>query len=291
MKSYKSIPLVCCLVLLPIQAIAEDVDVSRPVSADSTISVSNVAGEINISVWDRNEVHLTGTLGNNQELEITESANGIRFEVLHIDDQDNYDESELKLMIPEGASIVAEGVSADIEIEGARGASISAESVSGDVIVEAESERVELSTVSGDLEFDGSSVRTSVKTVSGDIGIDGVSGEISIETVSGDVELDAGDIDQGKFQTVSGSLNISMSMNDGGRLTVEGMNGDVDLILPDSQTGTFTAQTFSGDINSDFGTPKNESFGPGSHLKHSEGDSGTIIRVETFSGDIRIAHK
>jgi hypothetical protein len=69
------------------------------------------------------------------------------------------------------------------------------------------------------------------------------------------------------------------------------MNGDVDLFLPESQTGAFNAQSFSGDISSYFGEVKNESFGPGSHLKHVSGDSGTVFRVETFSGDIHIGHK
>ncbi len=291
MKILSPTSLFCMLALLPVQALAEDVDESRSIAPDATVSISNVAGEIQISVWDRNEVHLTGILGNNQELDITENANGIQIEVLHIDDNEDFDEAELVLVIPLGASIVAEGVSADILIEGSSGASISAESVSGDVTVQADTSRVELSTVSGDLEFKGSSRRCSVETVSGDIILKGISGEISVSTVSGDTELQAGVIDQGKFETVSGSLDRSMSVSDGGRLTVEGMNGDVELWLRASQPGDFSAQTFSGDISSDFGSVKSESFGPGSHLKHSKGDSGTGIRVETFSGDIHIGHK
>ena len=69
------------------------------------------------------------------------------------------------------------------------------------------------------------------------------------------------------------------------------MSGDVTLVLPKSQTGEFNIQSFSGDISTDFGEVKHESFGPGSHLKHVSGNSGTTIRVESFSGDIHIGHK
>jgi hypothetical protein len=292
MKTFKFPIAFCVLTLLSFPVLADDLDESRAVSADATVSISNVAGEITITVWDRNEVHLTGRMGSNQELEITENANGIQFEVKNLDDDDDFDEAELELVVPRGASIIAEGISADISISGSKGSSINAESVSGDIRVEAESDRLELSSVSGSLVFDGSSGRSSAETVSGDIDLAGLSGEVVVSTVSGDVKLDAGGIvDLGKFETVSGSLELSLAISDGGKLTIEGMNGDVNLFLPSSQSGEFSAQTFSGDINSEFGNPKEESFGPGSHLKHSQGDSGTVIRVETFSGDILIGHK
>jgi DUF4097 and DUF4098 domain-containing protein YvlB len=291
MRNLRSTMLFCAVAMLPAGVLAEALDETRSVAADATISVNNVAGEIEISTWDNDEVRLTGTLGNNQELEITENAQGIHIEVRQVEDSDEYDESELILVIPAGASVVAVGVSADISITESRGAGISAESVSGDITIEAETGRVELSSVSGDVEFEGTSARTSVETVSGDIGLEGVTGEVTISTVSGDAQLTAGSVSEGNFDTVSGTLDLEMSVADGGRVIVEGMNGDVKLLLPASQSGAFKAQSFSGDISSDFGPVKHQKFGPGSHLKHSTGDSGASIRVETFSGDIHIGHK
>jgi DUF4097 and DUF4098 domain-containing protein YvlB len=291
MRMMKFAPIAVLLLLMPLQAAAEAIDETRAVDADGTVVVTNVAGNISITVWDREEAHISGTLGTNQELVITETANGIQFEVESIDDDLDSDESEIELTVPAGASLDVNGVSADITISGSAGASINAESISGDVTVESDSDRIELSSVSGDLEFSGSSSRSSAETVSGDISLEGIDGEVTISTVSGDAEVVAGDVDLGKFETVSGSLNLDMAVTTGGRLTVEGMNGDVEVLLPSSQQGTFSAQTFSGDITSDFGEPKSESFGPGSHLKYTTGDSGTTIRVETFSGDIDIGNK
>ncbi len=269
---------------------AEEIEVSRDVAPDARVEVSNVAGEIDISVWDRNEVRLTGRLGQNQELETLEFSSGIRFEVSHIDNDDNYDETFLKLVVPSGASIVAEGISADIIVKGLNGGSVSAESVSGDVEVEAEVERVELSSVSGDVEFRGLAGRGSFETVSGDIVAHGISGEVSISTVSGDASLEAGMLERGQFETVSGNLELSLSLAAAGRVTAEAMSGDVQLTLPADQEGEFQVQTFSGDIRSVFGEAEDESFGPGSRLRHVEGSSGAQFRIESFSGDIRIGH-
>ena len=278
--------------LLPALALAEGrVEERRNMAHDGTVSVSNVAGDISVTTWDRDEVQLVAELGSNQELEITETSQGIRFEVVHIEDDDDYDEADLEVICPEGASIEISGVSSDVVIAGSKGASVSAESVSGDVAVTAEVARIELSSVSGDVEFEGAASRAAAESVSGDIELLGISGEVSISTVSGDAQLAAGQLSRGQFETVSGTLDLELSAEDGAKITVESMNGDVVLLLPADQQAQFSAQTFSGDIESEWGDVEQEKFGPGSHLKHVAGNSGTVIRVESFSGDIHIGHK
>jgi DUF4097 and DUF4098 domain-containing protein YvlB len=290
MKTLTNTMLLLAVSAIPASALAEALDETHRVASDGTVSVSNVAGAIEISTWDRNEVHLSGYLGTNQELEVNENDQGISFKVVHTDDEDS-DESELILVIPRRASIVAAGVSSDISISGSNGSHVSADSVSGDIEVEAESERVDLTVVSGDLSFRGSSSRTNAEAVSGDIELSGISGEVNLQTVSGDANVDAFGVHHGKFESVSGGLEILMDVEDGGKLTVSNMSGDVELILPSSQSAEYNAQSFSGDISSDFGEVKHEKFGPGSHLKHVSGSSGTQIRVDSFSGDIHIGHK
>jgi DUF4097 and DUF4098 domain-containing protein YvlB len=269
---------------------ADTIDITRSVEPDASVKVSNVAGEITIKTWDRGEVHVTGMLGKDQELEITESSSGIQFEVSNIDDDDDYDEAFLELTVPVGASLVAEGISADIAITGSAGESIVAESVSGDIQVGAQVGQVELSSVSGDVGFEGRAGRGTFESVSGDISAAGLSGEVSISTVSGDASLNAGALERGQFETVSGTLELTLALVAGGRLTAESMSGDVRLTLPGEQEGEFSVQTFSGDIRSIYGEAKDESFGPGSRLKHVEGSNGAQFRIESFSGDVRIGH-
>lgn len=275
--------------LLSTAALAEPLDLRRGVAPDATVTVVNIAGEIEISTWDRNEVHLTGHTGDNSELEISENDQGIRFEVRKRKDPGRMGASVLTLVVPATGNIIAESVSADITVAGSRGDRITAESVSGDLRVEGQAERADLASVSGDIEFRGSATRNAIETVSGDIDVAGVSGEVALSTVSGGAVLDATSLSHGKFETVSGTLDLTLQVQDGGRLTVEAMSGDVDLSLPATQTGEFRAQSFSGNIRTGFGTVEQGGRGPGSHLNHVAGNSGTMIRVESFSGDIDIS--
>ena len=272
------------------QAINEQADMSE----DGTVTVVNISGEIDISTWDEASVKLTGELGDGSELVFETSGGDVLVEV-EVEDGGRYgrgpEPTDLVLRVPRKASLMVTGVSADVMINQAGGRLLEAESVSGDVEASGEVERLELSSVSGDVEFQGSAQRTVAESVSGDIDINGVDGELEVSLVSGDLDLRAGTLELGRFEAVSGTLELELSLADGGRLTVETMSGDVELTLPAGQQGEFQAQTFSGDIRSEFGSPQRSKSGSGTRLEYETGSNGASIRLETFSGDVRLGQK
>jgi len=277
----------CAWVPLTVWA-GDSIDQSWPVDPDVRISVENVAGEIEIKGWDRNEVQLTGRLGDSvDELEVDESSSHLQITVVNHDER-NIDETVLVLKVPEGANIEAIAISADIEISGMDNEKVTGASVSGDVDVKAKSQWVSLESVSGDVGFSGQTQRISAESVSGDIELSGLSGVVEATTVSGDMELEVGVMDSGKFETVSGDIQVSAELSASGRLSAESMSGDVIISLPASQSGLFKAQSFSGRITTDFGSVSHAKHGPGSHLKHSAGDAEAEIRLESFSGNIKL---
>ncbi len=268
----------------------QSVDKSWDIDANANISIENVAGNIEIRGWDRNEAQLTGELGDSvDKLEINATDSSLHITVVNRN-QRNVDSTELKLMMPEGASIDASAVSADIDISGLDNEKLTANSVSGDVDVKASSRRVSIESVSGDLEFNGETARISAETVSGDMNLSGISGEIEATTVSGDMELQAGQVDSVKLETVSGDMTVVAEVSGNGKLSAESMSGDVTILLPASQAGLFKAQSFSGRITTDFGSVEEAKHGPGSHLKYLTGNSGAEVRVESFSGNIKLKH-
>jgi DUF4097 and DUF4098 domain-containing protein YvlB len=278
---------------VPLSGLAgEEIDKTLEMPANGLVQVENLAGSIEFAAWDRQEVQVRGTAGNSvEEVEITATSNGVQIKVHNRKDKRNIDGTELYLRIPEGASIEADSVSADISVSGNRGENILLNTVSGDLEIDASSKKLELHSVSGDVEFKGSAARSSVETVSGEIVLIGPAGEVGISTVSGDVSLDGGEVARGKFESVSGDLTLALSVGNGGRLSCDSMSGDVKLRLPSTQQAEFTAQSYSGDINSEFGKSSRVSKGPGVMLQHREGDNGAQIRLETFSGDISIRTK
>ena len=276
--------------LFPLIGHSEDsLNETREMAVDGRVIVENMAGSIEFSVWDEAKIEISGELGEDVErVEITESAKGIHVRVRHKSNVKRVDDTSLYLKIPLAASIEAESISADIDVDGSKGDSIVVNTVSGDVELDASPKRLEIHSVSGDVEFEGPTLRSLVETVSGEITISGVSGEINVSTVSGDVSLTAIDVDRGRFESVSGDMKLELVVGDGGRLSSESMSGDLNLRLPAKQQASFTAQTYSGDIRSDFGEAARGSKGPGSILEYHEGNNGTSIRLDSFSGDIHI---
>jgi DUF4097 and DUF4098 domain-containing protein YvlB len=279
------------LMLASASAVAgQTVDESWDIDANANISIENVAGSIEVSGWDRNEAHLTGELGNSvDELEISATGAALQIAVINRN-QRNVDSTELKLMVPRGANIDVSAVSADIDISGLDNEKLTANSVSGNVEVEASSRRVSIESVSGDLAFSGETARISAETVSGDMNLSGISGEIEATTVSGDMELQAGLVNSVKLETVSGDMTAVAEVSGNGKLSAESMSGDVTILLPASQAGLFKAQSFSGRISTNFGSVEQAKHGPGSHLKYLAGNSGAEVRVESFSGNIKLNH-
>jgi len=275
--------------LLPLAAAAdESIDKQWDLDAHAMVSVENTAGSIEIQGWQRNEVHLTGKLGDNvRNLEVNQSDSGLEITVVNRHER-NVGDTRLVLQIPAGATLEATGVSADIDIKAMKNAKLTAKTVSGDVDVEASSDWLSLKSISGDLKFSGASSRVSADTVSGDIGLSGVRGELGVTTVSGDVELAAGKLDSCKLETVSGDIRLEASVSDTGRLSIESMSGDVNLRLPAGQRGQFKAQSFSGDIGTDFGSVERARHGPGSDLKYNAGGNTAELRIESFSGNISL---
>lgn len=266
----------------------ESIEQSWNVSADAKITIENTAGEIIIQGWDKNEVHLSGELGTSvKKLDVNESANGLQISVDNRN-QRNVSPSDLLLKVPKSALIVATGVSADIDISGMDNDKLTANSVSGDVTVSANSEWVSLESVSGDIIFKGASPRVSAESVSGDIELSGISGTVDANTVSGDMLFHAGEVKSAKLETVSGDILMTAELTANGKLGAQTMSGDVTLKLPSAQAGSFRAQSFSGRISTDFGSVSKASHGPGSHLKYSVGEGGAEIKLESFSGNIRI---
>ncbi len=289
MNGYLLTALVAALALSFSLAAAERVSETRSISGDARIRVENTAGKVVVTVWDKNEISIVADLGDEaEELEISATSTGLQLVVVNRSTHFDMDGTDIELKVPAGVSLDIAGVSADIEVDGVNGAHQRLETVSGDIDIISDTPRIEAQTVSGDIEYSGASSRCQMESVSGDIAVSGAGGEVTINTVSGEVSLTDSNIERGRFEAVSGDLELEVSVADSGHLTAANMSGDILLQLPRDQPLEITAQTFSGDISSDFGTVGRVSHGPGSALEYTSPDGGPTIRLESFSGDIKL---
>ena len=77
MKPFLSVVAALTAILMtPLLLADQSIDERRALASGGNVFVENVAGEINVTTWDRDELHLTGTLDSSvEELEINETFN------------------------------------------------------------------------------------------------------------------------------------------------------------------------------------------------------------------------
>jgi DUF4097 and DUF4098 domain-containing protein YvlB len=282
------------LALVPGLAWTEQrVDETRDADADARIDVEIVSGSLEITGWDRNQVRVTGTIGDDvRELEVSGSGSSISID---LDVPDSWGrrrrdiDARLEISIPAGARLSVETVSADVRVEEVTG-SVELASVSGTIKVSGSPARAEVETVSGDIEVAGRQTAISAESVSGDIELTGAAQTVDASSVSGDIEVSAGDIERATFESVSGDLDFAGGLTAKARLHAEAHSGNTTLRLPADTSATWEVETFSGNVSNDFGPgpQKSSEHGPGKWLKFTTGSGDARITVESFSGNVRL---
>jgi len=268
---------------------AEDINETMDAAADGTVSISNVAGSVEVQGWSRKQVEVTGELGSDaDELIFERDGNDILIKVKVPRHHGRRISSDLIVKVPEASSLEVNTVSADIEIDNVEGEQ-DLESVSGDIETGAYAKDIDISSVSGDVVIQGDRkpIRTRLNSVSGDIEAEDLSGEIEAETVSGDVEIVNGSFSRALAHSVNGEILFHAELLNDGRLDVETINGEVDVKFQG-----FDIETFNGEIRNCFGpeAERTSRYAPGRELLFREGDGSGRVSIQTLNGDIRLCN-
>ena len=282
-------------------AAAGDIDKRTTMDADGHVTVVNVAGSVEVTGTDGNQLVLTGTLSEQAtRLEFDASSSDVRIEVIygkgdnggrrwqHWGSRDM--DSHLKLEVPRGVTLAVNTVSANIHVRDHAGAQ-EFESVSGDIHAALGNTYARVETVSGNIELTAGKRDTelNVDTVSGDVTLVEFRGDIDVSAVSGDVELRNAEVSRGSFESVSGDIDLAGRLRGGARLEIETISGDVSLRLEDGVDARFRIETRSGDIDSFFGNKAGRTTrgGRGEQLRFTVGGGSADVRISTLSGDVR----
>jgi len=264
------------------------------------VSLKNVSGDIEVKTWDRAEVKIEALKTSQAEtmekakenaakvkIEVIEEGNLLRIEA-------DYPEVSIKglnvsidfdLFIPDQAALKIKSVSGDVTLENIGGA-VETEVVSGDIEVMKAGQGLDCQSVSGDLEIRSITGDARLKTVSGDITLEQLKGSLEAETVSGDIELSG--VSGAKYikaKVLSGSVTYQGSIEATSRYEMKSHSGDIEMFLPSDSAFDIEAETFSGDIETDFEISVSGKFSKKKIMGTVNG-GGAVLSLSTFSGDI-----
>ncbi len=306
-NAFRPAGIALCLFLLatPPQAHAERaVDETRSLAADAAVEIQNMRGSLVITGGSGDVVVIRGSLGDGaRDLLIEGDAKRLRIKVDYPESGGGWGrwwggsdlgDSHLRIELPRTVSLTARTVSASIEVKGVDGSRLVLETVSGDVSAGSASAEVEVDSVSGDLLLNlNAATMVDVETVSGDVELRGaLRGRIKAEAVSGDLDLRTdGVLEDAKLSVVSGDITLEAALGRDSRASINSLSGDVSVLLPAATSAELRIETFSGRIDSEVGKVEKEEYGPGARLRHQIGAGEADLRMESFSGNVRLRLK
>ncbi len=286
---------VVCLAVALLAATAsarEPVDARVKADTDGTVTIENLAGSVHVIGWDESEVRVEGHLADVvKRLDLDSDEGEVTIEVVLPRRVDDVGETDLEIHVPNGSSLDIETVSAWIRIEKVHG-DLMAESVSGSITCDGHAASVEFETVSGSIEVTGVKTRIEAESVSGAVEIRDAGGSVDAATVSGSVTITGGDFERGDFESVSGALRFEGDLAPDGYYEFENLSGSTDIAVPGDVSASFTIESFSGSIKTDFGASiESEDHGPGKFCEFSRGGGDAEVEVTSFSGSITLRKK
>ncbi len=279
---------------------ATPIDQIRPLAADGQVHIKNVKGRVVVRTWARPQVRITGSLGDGvKRLRVMGDARLLNIEVEY--PQGNWKfwggggnrggDSIIEVMLPQRASVDVDAVSADVDVQQVAGRKLSVSSVSGSILVSASSPgEASFENVSGDITARLTTSKLRAESVSGDVDLrGGLSGDVGIDSVSGDLRLATSKaLNRLNVSTVSGDAKLQAALVPDGSIKGETLSGVLDISLPAATSARVRAESFSGRISSPSGRVESEEHGPGKSLDTTYGSGRGQIRLESFSGDVRI---
>jgi DUF4097 and DUF4098 domain-containing protein YvlB len=289
------------LLLLAVSAAghaANDRTFERQVAAQprGVVQVSNVAGSIEVSGWDRPEVSVHADLGADVErVDVTsESGRTIVRVVLPEHSSGHHGEADLHIQIPKDSELDVSSVSAGVTVSGVLGAQ-RLNAVSGDVTSELAGADLELKTVSGDIRLKGHGqpARLHVSTVSGDVHLEHGAGDFESSTVSGTLVASLDSARSIRSRSTSGDLRFEAKLTRGATVDVTSVSGAVNLRIPADGGYAYQISSFSGDLSDCFDAKPERagSYLPGSTLEGTRGDGAGHVHAKTMSGNVRLCDR
>ncbi len=264
----------------------QKIDTTFAFDKSGVVDLGLVSGDIVVTGWTRNEVKVYASI----EIGYFEySMASSRVQIRAKSRRNRMGESRIEVSVPIGTEVRASSVSGDVAVRGSAGR-VTANTVSGEVEVRDASDMVEIHAVSGDLRGEKLRGRIRANTVSGDLRLDDVVGDLRGKTVSGSLTA-RGSLDGLEFESVSGDFEFRGDFRGTGTFSANTHSGDVRLTLPENLAANLELRTFSGDMRTEFPLTlrPGESIGRRSReMQTTINGGGARVRLGTFSGDITI---
>jgi len=194
--------------------------------------------------------------------------------------------AEAVVHVPTWAEVRVLGRSLDVTATGREG-TLDVQTLSGDVRLTSTRGHVRVSTLGGDIVAEGASGGLTLSSHGGDVLVTDARGAVAVRSLSGDLVLERSRAREVRADAQAGDVRFSGEIAEDGRYAFLSHAGDVILELRDPVDAEVSVSTFHGDFRSDFPVVAS-GFSSGRPFAFELGTGAARIRIETFSGEVRL---
>jgi len=231
------------------------------------------------------------------DIQVAEQANRVEVRTVFPRPRNFPGSVDFTIGVPDEANVTLKMMSGNVRATNISGG-LRADVVTGNLVVAAA--RIEaLKSVSGDIEIVDASADdfVTVSTVSGNITVRGLKGRtVQLGTVSGNVRMDDVQSDRLMARAVNGNVDYAGELARSGRYEFVSHSGDIRLMLSGGTGFEVQANSFSGNVRSDFPVNRRAGAEGGGGvtpraIRGVFGDASAMLVLRAFSGNISIARR
>ena len=245
------------------------------------VSISNLAGNIQVKGWDRLSVHVTYTIATPRvavdtvQIPSRGPADKVHLRTYLVDRSggDSSPVVDYIVQVPSGASL---------EIHDPQG-SVQVNSVKGDTSVD---------SLGGNISVADSSGHLSIRSVGGNIEVIRPSGRVEAYSINGDLHFVNPSSTRLRGTTTAGKIVYEGDFQSGGNYVLSDYSGDITILCPPSASFELDAKTVRGKLDNQFPLiprgPSRSFLPPGNSIFGTQGSGQATLEVTSFSGTIHI---
>ena len=260
------------------------------VNRDAGVKIWIPAGSIRLIGWDRDSLHVEGTVGKGDTFYFGGAGSGAKFGVDEPSAGRVAQPAHLTAYVPRGARVNVRTVSASTEASDVSGWF---NTVSGDIRLSGTAETVQAEAIDGSIYLTATSPYTRARTGSGTLTVGGHIEDLVASTVSGQLTVTAGGLARGRFESVTGPILIAAPIDRAASIDIDNHNGSVELRVPSTVAADFDLISVGGSITNYFDKrpPTTGRQGRGQELSFFTDPKGARIVVRTFKGAITLRQR
>ena len=232
------------------------------------------------------------------DIQVAEQANRVEVRTVVPRPRNFPGSVDFTIGVPDETNVTLKMMSGNVRATNISGG-LRADVVTGNLVVAAARRIEALKSVSGDIEIVDASADDFVtaSTVSGNITVRGLKGRtIQLGTVSGNVRMDDVQSDRLMARAVNGNIDYAGDLARSGRYEFVSHSGDIRLMLSGGTGFEVQANSFSGNVRSEFPVSRRAGAEGGGGvtpkgIRGVFGDASAMLVLRAFSGNIAIARR